>query len=286
MKLFNKITIVGVGLMGGSIGLAAKRKKLAKEVMGICRRESSRKKAIQFKAVDKATLSPARGVHEADLVIIAAPVGKIVRLAKLCVKSMKKDAILTDVGSSKEKIVTQIEKIAGKKTSFIGSHPMAGSDKTGVENASADIFDGALVIITKTKKTNKNSLARLRKFWESLGCGTLTLLPKRHDMYASLASYLPHAVSYALSGSQTKNSVRLAAGSLKGTTRVSSADPELWSDIFLSSRTHVLKAIKRFSASLRVLEGAIRRKDKKAVKKFLSNAKRKRDRLTEGRGKT
>ena len=282
MRIFKKIAIVGVGLIGGSIGLAAKRKKLAVEIIGVCRRKSSLQKALKFKAVDKATLNFKKGVAGADLVIIATSVNKIVKLAEKSIKFMKKGAILTDVGSAKEYIVRKIEKLAGKKVNFIGTHPMAGSEKSGVENASGDIFDGAPLVITKTRNTNKKSITSLKKFWESLGCRVFVLAPKRHDKEISLISYLPHVVSSAIAVSQVKPSLRLAAGSLKSTTRVSSSDPELWRDIFLLTRDPLLKSIKKFLRNLKTLEKAIRRKDKKAIKKFLDRAKKISDSIRNG----
>ena len=282
MMIFKKIAIVGVGLIGGSIGLAAKRKKLAGEIVGVCRRKSSLQKALKLKAVDNATLNFKKGVAGADLVIIATSVNKIVKLAEKSIKFMKKGAILADVGSAKEHIVRKIEKLAGKKVNFIGTHPMAGSEKSGVENASGDIFDGAPLVITKTRNTNKKSITSLKKFWESLGCRVFVLAPKRHDKEISLISYLPHVVSSAIAVSQVKPSLRLAAGSLKSTTRVSSSDPELWRDIFLLTRDPLLKSIKKFLRNLKTLEKAIRRKDKKAIKKFLDRAKKISDSIRNG----
>lgn len=278
---FNKIAIIGVGLMGGSIALAARRKKLAKEIVGVCRREVSRRKALKFRAVNKATLDLKQGTSGADLVIIAAPVGKIVNLARRAAKFMKKGAILSDVGSAKRDIVKKIEKFTNYKTHFVGSHPMAGSDKTGVENASADIFNKALVIITKTKNSDKKSIATLRKFWERLGCRVLILSPQRHDRLASLASYLPHVVSFVLSSSQTKDSVKIAGGSLKDTTRVASSEAELWKDIFLLTQAQTLKAIRIFSNNLKALEKALKAKDEKALTKFLERARRIRGQIKE-----
>jgi len=274
MSMFKKITIIGVGLMGGSIGLAVKKKRLAKEIVGVCRRESSRQRALRSKAVDRATLNLGEAVKGADLVIIAAPVGEIVGLARVCVKFMKKSAILTDVGSSKKHIVSSIEKFSSKKTNFVGAHPMAGSDKSGVENAGPGIFKGAVCVLTKTAGTNTRALSRLGRFWKSLGCRMLILSPEKHDEHASLASYLPHAASYALSLTQNGASVKLAAGSLKDTTRVASSDPELWKDIFLLSSGPSLSAIASFMRNLEKLKIAIKRRDEKTILKFLRRAKK------------
>jgi len=274
MKMFNKITIVGVGLIGGAIGLAVKRKKLAREVIGVSRREISRRNALKFKAVDKSTLNMAEGVKDADLVIVAAPVGKIVPLALKCAGFMKKGAILTEVGSAKERAVREIEKRLPQGINFVGSHPMAGSDRQGVHNASHGIFNNAALILTKTKKTDAKSITRLKKFWKALGCRVLTLSPERHDSLVSLSSYLPHAVSFALSFSQTKNSLKLSGGSLRDTTRVSLSDAELWSDIFLAASEPLLKSIKLFQKNLNTLKKAVIKNDKKTLVRFLGNAKK------------
>jgi len=231
-------------------------------------------RAIRSKSVDRATLDLPEAVRGADLVIIASPVGKIVGLAGICVKFMKKSAILTDVGSSKKRIVRAIEKLSFKKTNFVGAHPMAGSDKSGVESAKANIFKGAVVVLTRTAGTDRRSLSRLGRFWKSLGARVLVLSPEKHDERASLASYLPHAASYALSLTQNGRSVKLAAGSLKDTTRVASSDPELWKDIFLLSREHTLSAIASFMRNLEKLKRAIKRRDEKTILKLLRRAKK------------
>ena len=277
MKMFKKVAIVGIGLMGGSIGLAIRKKRVADIVVGVSRRKSSMNKAIRFKTVHKATLNIKDAVKDADLVIIASPVGKIADLAGKAVKFMKKNAILTDVGSVKEKIVKKAEKIAKGKVRFIGSHPMAGSDKQGSENASENIFDKAALIVTKTKNTDKEALKTLIKFWKKLGCNVFILSPDVHDELISLASYLPHAVSFALAASQKGDSFKLAGGSLRDTTRVALSDPDLWSDIFLSASGPSIRAIRKFSMNLKILEKAIGKKDKNGIKRFLKKSGNLRD---------
>lgn len=279
MKIFSKITIVGVGLIGGSIAKACRKKKLAGEIICVFRRKSSLSKARRCKVVDKATLLLREGVKDSDLVILAVPVGKIEALARKSIMFMKKGAILTDVGSTKAHIVREAEKAAGKKVKFIGTHPMAGSEKSGVRNASADIFKGAPLIITKTPRSDRKAMSLLAAFWRKLGCNIFVLSPAVHDEQISLNSYLPHAVSYSLSASQTGASVRLAAGGLKDTTRVSSSDTNLWKDIFISARKSVLKSISIFLAELKTLEKAIKKRDEKKIKHFLNRAKKIRNQI-------
>jgi len=157
---------------------------------------------------------------------------------------------------------------------------MAGSDRSSVENASSSLFEGATIILTKTKSTNKKAIKSLEKFWKQLGSRVITLSPEKHDKDASLASYLPHIVSFALSLSQTDNSIKLAAGSLKSTTRVASSDTDLWKDIFLSARGPLLKSINSFSKNVKILEKAIKKKDRKSLKRFLDKAKKIRSKIT------
>jgi len=273
MKLFKRVVIIGVGLIGGSIGLDIKKKKLAREVIGVARRESSRKKALKYKTVDRATLDLKSAVSSADLVIIATPLGSIAKIAHLSAKYMKKGAILSDVGSTKRVIVEKIEKIVKNNIFFVGSHPMAGSDESGPRNASSDLFKGAPLILTRTKKTNPKALNKIRKFWNKLGSRVTLLSPKKHDELVSLVSYLPHAVSCAIVSSQTKDSVKLAAGSFRDTTRVSMSEVTLWKDIFITSASDTLRTLRKFKEKIGELEKALRKKDSKRILSILTKTK-------------
>jgi len=277
--MFKRITIIGVGLIGGSIGLACKKRALADEVIGVCRRESSLKKALDARAIDKGTLDIEESLSGAELVIIASPVKKIIPIAKKVMLNVKEGTIVTDVGSAKMYVVEELGKIKNPRGSFVGSHPMAGSEKRGVENARDDMFEKAPIIITKTKNTDRPSVSLLRKFWTRLGGDVSVLSPPEHDTIVSLSSYLPHVVSASISVSQKKDSVAFAAGSLKDATRVSMADPELWKDIFIQARGPVLESIRVFRNKLSVLEKAIRKKDEKKITDILKKAKRVSDRI-------
>ena len=168
MRAFHKITIIGVGLSGGSIGLAAKKARVAKEVVGIFRRRSTLRKALKAKAVDWGTLDFQKGTLDADLVIIATPVGSIAAMAKKAMPFMKRGAILTDVGSVKTPIVREVEKILSEGVTFVGGHPMAGSEKTSVVYARDALFRGSLCILTETRRTEGRALRKVAKFWKAL----------------------------------------------------------------------------------------------------------------------
>lgn len=284
-KPFNKITIIGVGLIGGSVGLAVRKKGLAREVMGVFRHRSTLKKALKYKAVDRGTMDIKTGVKDADLIILATPVHWIPMLAAETIKHAKKGAVITDVGSTKRWIVDRIEKRipASSRVSFVGSHPMAGSEKTSVEFAREDLLKGAPCIVTKTAKTDKRALARLVDFWKSLGAKVKVMSPAAHDKSVSLISHLPHIVAFSLAGAVPKKDLCYAAEGFKDTTRVASSDPELWADIFLTNKNEIIKSCRIFEKSYRKIIKILSKGKQKELVTVLRNAKAKRDRFIYGK---
>jgi prephenate dehydrogenase len=249
MPRFNKITIIGVGLIGGSIGLAIKKKRLAKEVVGVFRRTSTLKKALKYKAVDKATMSIEDGVRGADIIILATPVSLIPVVARAAVRHAKKGAVITDAGSTKKWIVDKIEgMLKGRRHSvfFVGAHPMAGSEHTSVEFARSDLLEGSPCIITKTAKTNKAALKKITGFWKALGAKTAVMTPQAHDRSVSAISHLPHIVAFSLAGATPVRELKYSAEGFKDTTRVALSDPNLWADIFASNKREIAKAAHSF----------------------------------------
>lgn len=281
---FNKITIVGVGLIGGSIGLAIRRKRLAKEVVGVFRRSSTLKKALARKAVDRATLNIAEGVKGADLIVIASPVYSIPELVCRSMGYAKDGAIITDVGSTKTWITNEVAVFAGKKPSvyFVGSHPMAGSEHASVEFARADLLEGSPCIVTKTSDTDAGAVRAVRGFWKSLGAKVSVMTPAEHDRAIALVSHLPHIVAFSLAGAVPENILKYAAEGFKDTTRVASSDPKLWADIFLSNRQEVLRSARAFEASYKGLVKALSAGNYRGVVKILGKAKQRRDKFNYG----
>jgi prephenate dehydrogenase len=278
MPRFNKVAIIGVGLIGGSIGLAIRKRKAARQVVGVFRRSSTLRKALRHKAVDKATMDIAEGVKGADLIIIGSPVHSIPALAWEAARAAKPGAIITDVGSTKAWIVARMEKLLkNSPVSFVGSHPMAGSEKTGVEFARADLLEGSPCIVTRTDRTERKALAKVAGFWKSLGAKVDVMAPAEHDRAVSLISHLPHIVAFSLAGSVPAKELRHAAEGFKDTTRVASSDPELWSDIFLTNRTEVIKAARMFKKYYESLVAAIAKGDRRRTIKTLAAARDKRD---------
>src|SRR3989338_8294647 len=258
---FKRITIIGLGLIGGSLALAIKEKKLAEEIVGVSRRRSTIDRAIKNKIVDSATLDLKDGVKDSDLVVIAAPVLKIVDIAKHITPFLKKGAILTDAGSTKRCIVANIEKIGFKGADFIGSHPIAGSEKSGIKSADKDLFKNACCILTKSNYTNPKAIGKVKKFWENLGIEVIIMRPQMHDKALSKISHLPHAVSASLVNSVGQSRLDLAAGGFKDATRVASGEPELWRDIFLTNKDNLIKDIGILKKELNKVEAALRNND-------------------------
>jgi prephenate dehydrogenase len=282
MKIFNKITIIGVGLIGGSIGLAVKKRHLADVVCGVGRRVSSLKMAKAKGAVDIATLDLETSIKGADLVIIATPISLIPQYAlKIVTLShmMRKGLIITDVGSTKAFIVSKLEAILPKWIHFVGGHPFAGSEKNGVVNSSADLFVGAKTFLTPTRKTDKSALANLRRFWMAIGSEVVIISPKKHDKLVAALSHGPHITAAALVNSIDKKDIKFASMGFLDTTRIAAGDPLMWRDICLSNPDNIVKAIKKLEKKLTALSKAIRDKDTKVLMQHLEAAKEDREKI-------
>ncbi len=279
MKMFNKVAIIGVGLIGGSLGLAIKKKKLAKEVIGVTSRKASLSAAKARGAIHKGTLNFKHAVKDADLVIVATPVKMIPGIIRIISPSLKKGCIVTDVGSTKQEIVTKIEKQLPKNIYFVGGHPLAGREKRGVSAARAGLFENTICILTPTPKTNQNALAKTKRFWKELGASSVSLLPSEHDKILSQVSHLPHLVVAALVSSVDPKSLKFASTGFKDTTRIAAGDAVIWRDVCLSNKKAIIKAIDKFTSNLSGLRKSIAKGDKQALARSFKRAKKLRDSL-------
>jgi prephenate dehydrogenase len=280
---FQKITIVGVGLLGGSIGLAVRRGRLAREVAGFVRRAASLKDCERAGAVDYAVTDLLAAVSSADLIILCTPLAQMRSLAEQIMPALKRGAIVTDVGSVKAGVVRELESIIARAGAyFVGSHPMAGGEKMGVLAARAGLFDHALCIVTPTKKSNATAVRKLEKFWKSLGARVLKMDAAQHDLLVSRSSHLPHVVAATLANlvlnpALPKTQTALCATGFRDTTRVASGSPEMWRDIARANQKNVSKSVDAFVAELKKFQGALKRGDVRAVEKFYATAKQRRD---------
>lgn len=281
---WNKITLVGVGLLGGSLGLAIKRRRLARRVEGYVRRAASLGECKKFGAVDRATLDLQSAVTDADLVVLCTPLAQMRPLVKQMLPALKRGAIVTDVGSVKASVVRELETLVSNAGGyFVGSHPMAGAEKTGVSVARADLFVGAVCVVTPTRKSNKVAVRKVGQFWRAVGARLLTLTPEMHDTLVSRSSHLPHVLAGTLARrvldpAQPKHQAALCANGFRDTTRIASGSPEMWRDIALANRHNLAKALSGFMADLKKFQQALARSDTQAVTKFFETAKQRRDR--------
>ena len=273
MELFRKIAIVGVGLIGGSIGLAVKKRKLADEVIGIGHRQESVTRALKVEAIDEGTLDISK-ISDADLVVLAAPVTEILNILPELNKFVKKDGLIIDVGSTKLEI-TRLAKKSG--LNFIGCHPLAGTEKKGPQNAKAGLFKDSLCVITPSAEVKKENLKKIEIFWQALGAKPKVLDAATHDRIIAFTSHLPHIVVFSLINCIKGPYLKFAAGGLKDTTRIGQSDPLLWRDIFLTNRKELLKAIKDFKKSLNRLEALVYKNQPNKLESYLKEARDKRN---------
>jgi prephenate dehydrogenase len=280
---FRKITIIGVGLLGGSIGLAAKERGFAREIAGFVRRAASLKECEKAGAVDFATTDLPAAVWNADLVILCTPLAQMNPLVKQMLPALKRDAIVTDVGSVKVGVVRELESLVQKSGAhFVGSHPMAGAEKTGVAAARADLFANAVCVVTPTKKSNAVAVHKVEQFWKSLGARVLKLPPEQHDLLVSRTSHLPHVVAATLANlvlnpANPKNQAALCANGFRDTTRIASGSPEMWCDIALANKKNLTKSVDAFVVELEKFQKLLNKADAKAISKFFETAKSRRD---------
>ena len=279
IQLFRKVTIIGVGLIGGSIGLAIKKHKLAREVVGISQRHSTLMMALKNGAIDHAYHDIKKAVLNADLVILATPVSIINGMFSMIAPHIRKNCIVTDVGSAKLSIVNTAQERLPNPSLFVGAHPLAGSEKKGVQFADPDLFRNSLCIITPTEVTNRSALERIKKLWIKLESNIEIMSPEQHDSILSYISHLPHLVAYALMETIPNEYLKYAAQGLKDTTRVASSSPQLWSDIFLGNKKNIINDLDYVVNNLSQIRKCLDINDSKGLVEHFKTAKIKRDRI-------
>jgi prephenate dehydrogenase len=280
---FQKVTVAGVGLLGGSLGLALRQRQMADKVDGLVRRSTSVSECMRLGVVDHATRDARRAAAEADLIVICSPLSQMRDLVEAMRPAFKPGVIVTDVGSVKGPVVDELESlITAGGGHFVGSHPMAGAEKTGPGAARPDLFDGAVCVVTPTARTSTIALSRVEALWEALGALPIRMTPELHDELVSRSSHLPHVVAaglanYVLSPIQPREQALLCANGFRDTTRVASGSPAMWRDIVMANRHNLARVLGVFIADLEELKHALDQGDAKSVEEFLETAKRRRD---------
>jgi prephenate dehydrogenase len=275
---WKKVTLIGVGLLGGSLGLALKQRRLAGSVVGYVRRKASEVECKKVRAVDLATRNLLRAVAGADLIVLCTPIAQMRPLVEQMLPALKPGALVTDVGSVKGSVVQDLEALVARAgASFVGSHPMAGAEKTGVAAARANLFVNAVCVITPTRKSNPSGVRKIERLWTSVGCRLLRLTPAVHDELVSRSSHLPHVVAAELANlvlhpGQPKAQPALCANGFRDTTRIASGSPEMWRDIALANRQNLSRALAVFMADLEGFRRALKKGDTAAIARWSRKA--------------
>ena len=286
--MFKKICIIGCGLIGSSIARGIKKNKLATKVVSSNRSNSTNKKVIRLKIVDEASSDTKKMVRGSDLIIIASPLSSYKNIIFKIKGSLKKGAILTDVGSVKKNVISLIEKNIPKNISWISSHPIAGTEDSGPESGFSQLFKNKWCILTPSKQSNNKDIKLLEKFWKKLGSRVDVMDAKQHDYILSITSHMPHLIAYNIVNTALKikkkkdrNIVKYSAGGLRDFTRIAASNPVMWRDIFIQNSKNTSKIIDKFIKNLKDLKKAIKNKNEKKLEKIFTKTKKIRKEIIE-----
>jgi prephenate dehydrogenase len=269
---FNQIAILGVGLMGGSIGMACRSELSDCKIIGYGNNLDELRHSVQRQAIHEAAIDPAKAVSGADLVILCTPVGTFGSLMTAIAPVLRPGAIVTDVGSTKRSIAELAKKLLPAHAQFVGSHPMVGGEKHGIAHARADLLTGALCIVAPTESADSTSAVAIEQFWQKLKMRTTRMSPEVHDQLTADISHLPHALAAALVQIQSPESLQIAARGFLDTTRIAGGDSALWRDIFLDNRDNLKSGIARLQTELQLLLTQLDAGDAAAVEGWLQAA--------------
>ena len=275
---FKRVAILGVGLIGGSLGMSLCSRGLAGEVVGAGSRVENLRLAVELGAVNRYAGTLAEGVAGADLVIIATPVSATITVLREILPHLAPGAVVTDVGSTKDEIVQTAENMLPNGIGFVGGHPMAGSEQNGVRGADPYLFENAFYLITPTAKTLPGALEKVRKLAIGVGAKVVEIAPERHDLAVAAVSHLPHILAASLVNTvarmpENESILPIAAGGFRDTTRIAASSSLMWRDIFMTNSNQVLKIIRNFRAELALFERAIEQGDTDSIQSNLEDAR-------------
>lgn len=279
MKDLRQITIIGMGLLGGSVALAISRSLPAVTVVGYTHRATTRRRARRLAVANKIVDDIRRSVAGADLVIVATPIGTFEQIFSEIADALPPGSIVTDIGSTKALPHHWANKMLPKTVHYVGSHPIAGSEQRGIEFARADLFDQATCILTTTKETNRQAVQILKRFWTDLGCSVKIVSPAEHDRILANISHLPHVTAVALVNANKSEELKLAGKGFLDTSRIASGPPNIWADVLLTNPNNIARSIDKIITELSKLKKAIKHQDKRQIEKLLEAARNKRNKL-------
>lgn len=284
--MIERLCIVGVGLIGGSLAKDLRRLDLVRAVVGCSRKRENLERARELGIVDTFDVDPAKAVAGADMVVLAVPLGAMAGVIAAMRPGLADGAVLTDVGSAKASVLDSARSAFGELPgNFVAAHPIAGTEHSGVEAAVDGLFEGRRVIVTPVAETLPRAVARVRAMWEAVGAEVLEMDPIHHDEVLAATSHLPHMLAYTLvdmlgSMEERVEMFRYAAGGFRDFTRIASSDPQMWHDICIANREALVNALEHFQGDLGAALDAIRAGDGKTIKELFTRAKSLRDRYT------
>ena len=286
--MFRHVTIIGLGLLGGSLGLVMKEKGLAKTVVGIGRRRENLELAVQMGAIDRFSLEPHEAVSQSDLIVLATPVETYLSQIHTWGKDLASSAIVSDVGSVKGQLVSNIEAQLPHSTFFVGAHPIAGKEKSGVAHAESRLFHGARCVVTPTPRTNAQAMEKICHLWEAAGSVVLSMDPMEHDWVFGAVSHLPHVAAFALMHTletlqdrtaQAPDLLNFSGGGLRDTTRIAASSPEMWRDICVANHENLVEMVDQYIQHLQEFRMLLNNRDAAGLYDAIVRAKASRERL-------
>lgn len=283
--LIQRLCVIGVGLIGGSLARALREQAEVAEVIGAGRNKANLHAAVQLGVVDRYYTDPAQAVAGADVVVIAAPLGAIKPILSAIAPHLSATAVVTDVGSAKGCVVADVEQVYGHiPPNFVPGHPIAGTEKSGVEASFATLFKQRRVILTPLAETAATAHSLIQRMWQLTGAEVIDMGVRHHDTVLAATSHLPHMLAYTLVDTLARMDdraeiFRYAAGGFRDFTRIASSDPQMWHDICVANREQLLEMIAVFGADLERLAAAIRNDDRDVILATFQRAKRARDNL-------
>ena len=279
--MFNKVCIIGCGLIGSSLARAIKKYNLSEKIVSSNRSDIVNKKVLGLKIVNDSSSDTQKMVNDSDLIIIATPLSSYENVILKIKNSLKNGMILTDVGSVKERVISLVEKAIPKDVSWIPSHPIAGTEESGPEAGFSELFKNRWCILTPSKKAKEKDIDTLKSFWKKIGSKVDIMDAKQHDYILSITSHIPHLVAYnivntSINIQEEKQSaiIKYSAGGLRDFTRIAASNPIMWRDIFIQNKTNTSKEIEKFIANLDDLKNAIENEDCKKLEEIFTKTKK------------
>ncbi len=277
---FNKVALIGLGLIGSSLSHVMRRDGLAHAISGYARSQQTRDRAMELGLCDEVHDSATAAVEGADLVILCSPVGTYGALAREIAPALAPGCILTDVGSVKKAVVADVQPHVPDEVHFVPGHPIAGTEQSGPDSGFASLFENKWCILTPPDGTDQTAIDRLASFWKACGSDVDIMDPEHHDMVLAITSHLPHLIAYNIVGTAadleevtSSEVIKYSAGGFRDFTRIAASDPVMWRDVFLTNKDAVLEMLGRFSEDLSALQRAIRWGDGEMLQQFFTRTR-------------